>query len=134
MRTADSWDEDRAEGWLTFLLDIRVPGQRPTSWRTWPTPCRRSCWTATASSTARCSARSSTAASPSSGRRSPPTPGSPACREAQPNGSALALIVASAAQAHRLGETDRAREMLEWLRELEPHSLDVEEGEEEEDL
>jgi hypothetical protein len=54
--------------------------------------------------------------------------------ELEPNGSALALIVAAAAQAHRLGETDRAREMLEWLRELEPHSLDVEEGEEEEDL
>ncbi|PYQ56013.1 MAG: hypothetical protein DMF53_26875 [Acidobacteria bacterium] len=51
--------------------------------------------------------------------------------ELEPNGSALALIVAAAAQAHRLGETDRARERLEWLRALEPHSLGVEEEEEE---
>ncbi|HEY4573742.1 MAG TPA: hypothetical protein VIJ26_07265, partial [Thermoanaerobaculia bacterium] len=53
--------------------------------------------------------------------------------EVEPNGSALALIVAAAAQAHRLGETDRARERLDWLRALEPHSLGVEEGEEEEE-
>ncbi|HET9209437.1 MAG TPA: SEC-C metal-binding domain-containing protein [Thermoanaerobaculia bacterium] len=52
--------------------------------------------------------------------------------EIEPNGSALALIVAAAAQAHRFGETDRARELLEWLRTLEPYSLEVEEGEEEE--
>ncbi len=53
--------------------------------------------------------------------------------ELEPNGSALALIVAAAAQGHRLGETDRARELLEWLRTLEPYSLEVE-GDEEEDL
>lgn len=52
--------------------------------------------------------------------------------EVEPNGSALALIVAAAAQAHRLGEADRAREMLDWLRALEPHGLGMEEGEEEE--
>jgi tetratricopeptide (TPR) repeat protein len=51
--------------------------------------------------------------------------------ELEPNGSALALIVAAAAQAHRLGEIDRAREMLEWLRELEPHSMVVDDDEEE---
>ena len=37
--------------------------------------------------------------------------------ELEPNGSALALVVAAAAQAHRLGETDRARELLDWLRD-----------------
>jgi hypothetical protein len=42
----------------------------------------------------------------------------------EPNGSALALIVAATAQAHRLGETDHARELLDWLRSLEPQSLD----------
>ncbi len=52
--------------------------------------------------------------------------------ELEPNGSALALIVAAAAQAHRLGETDRARELLLWLRTLEPYSLEVD-GDEEED-
>ncbi len=51
--------------------------------------------------------------------------------ELEPNGSALALIVAAAAQAHRLGETDRARELLLWLRALEPYSMEVEGGEEE---
>jgi tetratricopeptide (TPR) repeat protein len=55
--------------------------------------------------------------------------------ELEPNGSALALIVSAAAQAHRFGETDQARERLEWLRTLEPHSLDELAGEEgEEDL
>jgi tetratricopeptide (TPR) repeat protein len=44
--------------------------------------------------------------------------------ELEPNGSALALIVAAAAQAHRLGEADQARERLEWLRALEPHGLE----------
>jgi hypothetical protein len=44
--------------------------------------------------------------------------------ELEPNGSALALIVAATAQAHRLGETDAARELLGWLRTLEPRSLD----------
>jgi tetratricopeptide (TPR) repeat protein len=53
--------------------------------------------------------------------------------ELEPNGSALALIVAAAGQAHRLGETDRARELLEWLRGLEPHSMEVDEGEEEDE-
>jgi hypothetical protein len=52
--------------------------------------------------------------------------------ELEPNGSALALVVAAAAQAHRLGETDRARELLEWLRSLEPKSLE-EDGEDTED-
>jgi hypothetical protein len=42
----------------------------------------------------------------------------------EPNGSALALIVAATAQAHRLGEADHARELLGWLRSLEPRSLD----------
>ncbi|HEY0556936.1 MAG TPA: SEC-C domain-containing protein [Thermoanaerobaculia bacterium] len=44
--------------------------------------------------------------------------------ELEPNGSALALIVAATAQAHRLGEADHARELLDWLRSLEPRSLD----------
>jgi hypothetical protein len=50
--------------------------------------------------------------------------------ELEPNGSALALVVAATAQAHRLGETDRARELLDWLRALEPNSLEGEAGEE----
>ncbi|HEX4495389.1 MAG TPA: SEC-C metal-binding domain-containing protein [Thermoanaerobaculia bacterium] len=50
--------------------------------------------------------------------------------ELEPNGSALALIVAATAQAHRLGETDAARELLGWLRTIEPRSL--EEGGQEE--
>jgi tetratricopeptide (TPR) repeat protein len=50
--------------------------------------------------------------------------------ELEPNGSALALVVAATAQAHRLGETDRARELLDWLRSLEPRSLEGEEGDE----
>ncbi len=54
--------------------------------------------------------------------------------ELEPNGSALALVVAATAQAHRLGETERARELLDWLRSLEPRSLEGEEagGEDEE--
>jgi tetratricopeptide (TPR) repeat protein len=44
--------------------------------------------------------------------------------ESEPNGSAVALVVAAAAQAHRLGETGRARELLDWLHVLEPRSLE----------
>ena len=44
--------------------------------------------------------------------------------ESEPNGSAVALVVAATAQAHRLGETDRARELLDWLHALEPRSLE----------
>lgn len=44
--------------------------------------------------------------------------------EYEPNGSAVALVVAAAAQAHRLGEPDRARELLDWLHALEPRSMD----------
>ncbi len=44
--------------------------------------------------------------------------------EMEPNGSAVSLVVSAAAQAHRLGETERAAEMLLWLRELEPRTLD----------
>ncbi|HEY0512558.1 MAG TPA: SEC-C domain-containing protein [Thermoanaerobaculia bacterium] len=54
--------------------------------------------------------------------------------ESEPNGSAIALVVAATAQAHRLGETDRARELLDWLHALEPRSLEEmapAEGEEE---
>jgi tetratricopeptide (TPR) repeat protein len=40
--------------------------------------------------------------------------------DAEPNGSALALIVAAAALADRLGETDRGRELLQWLEVLDP--------------
>ncbi|MFL6237325.1 MAG: SEC-C metal-binding domain-containing protein [Thermoanaerobaculia bacterium] len=129
----DPWDEDRAERWLAFLLEHRQaldsidvledvahavseivldrygfldrPLLRPLLDRGLAV------------------VRRALAAHPGIAR----LPG-----ELEPNGSALALIVAAAAQAHRLGETDRAREMLEWLRALEPHSLDAEEGEEEE--
>jgi hypothetical protein len=44
--------------------------------------------------------------------------------ELEPNGSAVSLVVSAAAQAHRLGETERAAEMLLWLRELEPRTLE----------
>ncbi len=47
--------------------------------------------------------------------------------DAEPNGSALALIAVSAALADRLGETDRGRELLEWLDVLDP--LEEEGGE-----
>ncbi|HEV7506078.1 MAG TPA: SEC-C metal-binding domain-containing protein [Thermoanaerobaculia bacterium] len=47
--------------------------------------------------------------------------------DAEPNGSALALIAAAAALADRLGETDRGRELLEWLDVLDP--VETEEGE-----
>jgi len=40
--------------------------------------------------------------------------------DAEPNGSALALIVAAAVQADRLGEADRGRELREWLDVLDP--------------
>ena len=40
--------------------------------------------------------------------------------DAEPNGSALALIVAAAVQADRLGEPDRGRELREWLDVLDP--------------
>jgi tetratricopeptide (TPR) repeat protein len=54
--------------------------------------------------------------------------------ELEPNGSALALVVAATAQAHRLGETDRSRELLDWLRSLEPRTLQEEaEGVEDDD-
>lgn len=46
--------------------------------------------------------------------------------DAEPNGSALALIAAAAALADRLGETDRGRELLEWLDVLDP--LEEEDG------
>ena len=38
----------------------------------------------------------------------------------EPNGSAVSLVVSAAAQAHRLGEAERAAEMLAWLQALEP--------------
>jgi tetratricopeptide (TPR) repeat protein len=53
--------------------------------------------------------------------------------ETEPNGSAVALVVAATAQAHRLGETDRAAELLAWLHTLEPRNLEEEAGEEDED-
>jgi tetratricopeptide (TPR) repeat protein len=53
--------------------------------------------------------------------------------ELEPNGSALALIVAATAQAHRLGEAEHSRELLGWLRTLEPRSLEDEGGEGEEE-
>jgi len=53
--------------------------------------------------------------------------------DTEPNGSAVALVVASAAQAHRLGETDRAREMLNWLHSLEPRTLEEPAAEDEEE-
>ena len=53
--------------------------------------------------------------------------------ESEPNGSAVALVVAATAQAHRLGETDRARELLGWLQALEPRSLEETAHEEEDD-
>jgi tetratricopeptide (TPR) repeat protein len=53
--------------------------------------------------------------------------------ELEPNGSAVALVVAATAQAHRLGEMDRAREMLDFLRSLEPRSLEEAAGGGEED-
>jgi hypothetical protein len=57
--------------------------------------------------------------------------------DSEPNGSAVALVVAATAQAHRLGETDRARELLAWLHDLEPRSMEGtaigEEGEEEDE-
>ncbi len=48
--------------------------------------------------------------------------------DAEPNGSALALIVAAAIQAERLGEPDRGRELRQWLEILDPP--EAEEGEE----
>jgi tetratricopeptide (TPR) repeat protein len=128
----DPWDEDRAEQWLGFLLEHRQtldsidvledvahaiseivtdrygfldrPLLRPLLERGLAV------------------VRQTLAAHPGIAR----LPG-----ELEPNGSALALIVAAAAQAHRLGETDRARELLEWLRALEPYSLEETEDEEE---
>ncbi|HEX4960230.1 MAG TPA: SEC-C domain-containing protein [Thermoanaerobaculia bacterium] len=44
----------------------------------------------------------------------------------EPNGSALALIVAAAVQAERLGEPDRARELREWLDVLDPMGAEEE--------
>ncbi len=40
--------------------------------------------------------------------------------DAEPNGSALALIAAAAALADRLGETDRGLELLQWMDVLDP--------------
>ncbi|MFL6195683.1 MAG: hypothetical protein ACJ75H_16015, partial [Thermoanaerobaculia bacterium] len=42
--------------------------------------------------------------------------------ETEPNGSALALIIAALGQAHRLGEPDRVQELWAWLRALEPRT------------
>jgi len=128
----DPWDEDRAEQWLGFLLEhpgtldsidvledvahaiseivtdrygfLDRPLLRPLLERGLAV------------------VRQTLAAHPGIAR----LPG-----ELEPNGSALALIVAAAAQAHRLAETDRARELLEWLRALEPYSLEETEDEEE---
>lgn len=51
--------------------------------------------------------------------------------DAEPNGSALALIAAAAALADRLGETDRGRELLQWLDVLDPvEEVEEKEGEE----
>jgi tetratricopeptide (TPR) repeat protein len=46
--------------------------------------------------------------------------------DAEPNGSALALIAAAAALADRLGDTDGGRELLQWLDVLDP--LEEEDG------
>jgi hypothetical protein len=55
--------------------------------------------------------------------------------DAEPNGSALALIAAAAALADRLGETDRGRELLLWLDVLDPLNAEDEgDGDEEDDL
>ncbi|HEX3552984.1 MAG TPA: SEC-C metal-binding domain-containing protein [Thermoanaerobaculia bacterium] len=45
--------------------------------------------------------------------------------DAEPNGSALALIVAAAIQAERLGEPDRGRELREWLDVLDPEGAEL---------
>jgi tetratricopeptide (TPR) repeat protein len=50
--------------------------------------------------------------------------------DAEPNGSALALIAAAAALADRLGETDRGRELLQWLDVLDPLNAEDEVEEE----
>ncbi len=113
----------------------REPWTASTSWRTWPTRCPRSSPTATASSTGRCSARILDRGLAILRRALDAHPGIVRLPgELEPNGSALALIVSAAAQAHRFGETDQARERLEWLRTLEPHSLEDLAGEEGEDL
>jgi len=54
---------------------------------------------------------------------------------AEPNGSAMALIVVAAALANRLGEPDRGGELLQWLEVLDPMGTEEEEvTEESEDL
>jgi tetratricopeptide (TPR) repeat protein len=49
--------------------------------------------------------------------------------EAEPNGSALALIAAAAIQADRLGEPDRAGELRDWLNALDPEGAEEEDEE-----
>jgi len=53
---------------------------------------------------------------------------------AEPNGSALALIVEAAIQAERLGERDRGRELRQWLDVLDPPDADAAAAELDEDL
>ncbi len=47
--------------------------------------------------------------------------------DAEPNGSALALIAAAAVQAARFDEPDRARELRQWLGALDPLGVEAEE-------
>ncbi|MFY9824234.1 MAG: SEC-C metal-binding domain-containing protein [Thermoanaerobaculia bacterium] len=54
--------------------------------------------------------------------------------DAEPNGSALALIAAAAALADRLGETDRGLELLQWMDVLDPLEEDDDEEHGEEQL
>ena len=53
--------------------------------------------------------------------------------EFEPNGSALELISLAAAQASRMNEPERVRELVEWLRGLDPRVVEEEEPEEEEE-
>jgi hypothetical protein len=50
---------------------------------------------------------------------------------AEPNGSAMALIVVAAALANRLGEPDRGDELLQWLEVLDPMATEEDEVTEE---
>ena len=50
--------------------------------------------------------------------------------EFEPNGSALELISLAAAQASRMNEPERVRELVEWLRGLDPRVVEEEEPEE----
>jgi hypothetical protein len=47
--------------------------------------------------------------------------------DAEPNGSALALIAAAAVQATRFDEPDRARELRQWLDALDPVGAEADE-------